>query len=85
MLRARADAGDGYAARHLAALLAESGDLAQAEYVLHAQVDAGDQSAAEQVADLLTGQGRDEEAKGLRQFGLNPDGSIGWARRNDVP
>jgi hypothetical protein len=31
---------------------------------------------AEALADLLANQGKSDEAERLRQFGLNPDGSI---------
>ena len=74
-LRARADAGHGYAARRLAELLAQRGDLDG----LRARADAGDEAAAVPLADLLIEQGRDEEAERLRRFGLNPDGSIACA------
>jgi hypothetical protein len=71
-LRARADGGDPYAVNGLARLLHERGDLDG----LHARVDAGDRDAAGLLADLLGELGRDAEAERLRQFGLNPDGSI---------
>jgi hypothetical protein len=75
-LRARADAGDGAAAKRLVGLLYERGDLDG----LRARADAGDQEAASRLADLLCDQlieqGRGEEAERLRRFGLNPDGSI---------
>ena len=74
-LRARADAGKPFAGKRLADLPAERGDLDE----LRARVDAGDWDAAERLADLLTKQGRGEEAERLRQFGLNPDGSIAYA------
>ena len=72
ILRARADAGDRYAARRLAGLLADRGDLEG----LRARTDAGDRDAAGRLAEVLTRQGREEEAKRLLRFGLNPDGSI---------
>jgi hypothetical protein len=72
ILRAQADAGDGYAVEELADLLARRGDLDE----LRARADAGDGYAAGKLADLLEEQGRGEEAKRLRRFGLNPDGSI---------
>ena len=75
VLRARADAGDSYAASRLAELLAERGDLDG----LRARADAGDSFAASRLAELLEGQGRSEEASQLRRFGLNPDGSIAHA------
>jgi len=68
-LRARADAGDGSAASKLASLLAESGDLGEATQVLQPLAPLWD-------GELLTRQGRGEEARRLRRFGLNPDGSI---------
>ena len=78
-MRARADAGDGDAAGRLAGLLAERGDLDG----LRARADAGDRYAAGRLAELLANllikQGRSEEAKRLRRFGFNPDGSIASA------
>ena len=71
-----ADAGDWDAARRLAELVAERGDLDGAEQILRAQANAGDEYGAWPLADLLTKQGRGEEAERLRRFGLNPDGSI---------
>jgi len=71
-LRARADTGDGYAARKLADLLAKHGDLD----ALRARVSIGDEYAGTRLADQLAKQGRDEEAKQLRRFGLNLDGTI---------
>ena len=58
-LRARADAGDGYAARRLAELLAERGDLDG----LRARADAGDEYAAGRLAELLAERG---DLDGLR-------------------
>ena len=52
-LRARADAGDGDAARRLAGLLAERGDLDG----LRARADAGDGDAARRLAELLAERG----------------------------
>ena len=75
MLRARADAGDEYAAIRLAHLLAKRGDLDG----LRARTDAGDEDAARQLPGLLTEQGRREEGERLRRFGLTPDGSIASA------
>ena len=69
-LRARADAGDWYAARRLADLLVERGDSDG----LRARAEAGDWHAR-RLEELLVKQGRDEEAKRLRRFGLNLDGS----------
>ena len=56
-LRARAGAGDGYAAWALAGLLADRGDLEE----LRARADAGDRAAAEQLARLLADHGDLEE------------------------
>ena len=70
-----ADAGDQGAARGLANLLAERGDLDG----LRARADTGDRYAASQLADLLIKQGRGEEAARLRRFGSNSDGSIASA------
>ena len=50
--------------------LADRGDVDG----LRAQIDAGDGHAARRLPDLLIKQGRHEEAKRLRRFGLNPDG-----------
>ena len=57
-LRARADAGDEYAARRLADLLAERGDLDG----LRARADAGDGRAARRLAELLAERGDLDEA-----------------------
>jgi hypothetical protein len=60
-------------------LLADHRDLDEAEQVLRTQADVGDESAldlADLLAEVLTEQGRGKEAKRLRRFGLNPDGSI---------
>ena len=72
ILRARADVGDRYAATQLVGLLADRGDLEG----LRARADGGDGDAAGRLAEVLTRQGREEEAKRLLRFGLNPDGSI---------
>ena len=74
-LRARANAGDNYAAAKLVLLLARRGDLDG----LRALTDAGERYAAGQLPELLAQQGRDEEAERLRRFGLKPDGSIARA------
>lgn len=74
-LRARADAGDWWAARELAKILREHGDLDEAEQVLRSSALAGDPRAAPQLANLLGHQGRDAEAERLSRFGLTPDGS----------
>ena len=62
-LRARANTGDEYAARMLARLLYERGDLNEAEQLLSAQADAGDWHAAIELADLLARRG---DLDGLR-------------------
>jgi hypothetical protein len=77
-LRARADAGDGYAATRLAELSAGSRDLDEAMQIQRALGDAG-RGNANRLAGLLTQQGHTEEADRLRRFGLNPDGSIACA------
>ena len=74
-LRTRADAGDLFAATGLARLLADRGDLDEAARILFALAAAG-KGDGEQLAQLLDRQGRGEEAQRLRQFGLNPDGSV---------
>ena len=53
LLRARTDAGDEWAARRLAELLAQRGDLDGAEQILRARTDAGDKSAVSRLAELL--------------------------------
>ena len=63
------------AASRLAELLEDRDDLDG----LRARADNGDEAAASRLADLLIKQGRGEEAKRLRRFGLNPDGSIAYA------
>jgi hypothetical protein len=62
-LRARADAGDEYVTRELADLLAECGDLDEAEQILRGLADAGDEYAARELADLLAQRG---DLDGLR-------------------
>ena len=71
-LRARADTGEWFTARRLADLLAKHGHLDE----LRARVSIGDEYARSRLADLLAKQGREEEAKQLRRFGLNLDGTI---------
>ena len=66
-LRALADAGDGYAAGRLAALLYERGDVNGVTRILRARTDAGDESPAGRMADLLIKQGRGVEAQRLRR------------------
>ena len=56
-LRARADAGDEYVTRELADLLAECGDLDEAEQILRGLADAGDEYAAVALAGLLAERG----------------------------
>jgi TIR domain len=78
-LRTRADAGDGFAAKWLAGVLIKRGDLDGAAQIVWTGAVVGDGHAAKRLAGLLIKQGRDEEAERLRQFGLNPDGSIACA------
>ena len=63
----------------MAELLADCGDLSEAEEILRVQADVGDEEAAGPLTDVLIKQGRDEEAEQLRRFGLNSDGSIARA------
>ena len=53
LYRDAADAGDGYAARRLAGLLYERGDLDGAVQIMRARADASDRPASEQLAGLL--------------------------------
>ena len=53
LYRDAADAGDGYAARRLAGLLHERGDLDGAVQIMRARADASDRPASEQLAGLL--------------------------------
>ncbi len=62
-LRARAVAGDGYAALQLADLLAKRGNQHEAEQILRAMADAGSGYAALRLADLLAERG---DLEGLR-------------------
>jgi thioredoxin-like negative regulator of GroEL len=78
-LWARAEVGDWVAVGRLADLLANRGDLDEAEHILRAWADAGGGGVASRLPALLIKQGRGEEAERLRQFGLNPDGSIACA------
>jgi poly(3-hydroxybutyrate) depolymerase len=57
ILRARAGAGDEWAARRLAELLAERGDRGEAEQILRSRADAGDRDAATELAGLLEERG----------------------------
>ncbi len=63
LYRRAADAGDGEAAKRLADLLYERGDLDGAEQVLRAPADAGDRNAIWQLGDLLRERG---DLDGLR-------------------
>jgi hypothetical protein len=62
-------------AEWLAGLLADRGDLDQAEQLLRVHADAGDGDAS-RLAVLLAQQGQGEEAVRLQRFGLNPGGSV---------
>jgi predicted negative regulator of RcsB-dependent stress response len=62
-LRARADAGDEYAASRLTDLLADRGDIDGTVQILRARADAGDENAARRLADLLARRG---DVDGLR-------------------
>ena len=61
-LRVLADAGDEHAARHLAHLLAERGDLEGAVQALAGRAAGGDQGAAGLLAELLARRGNPDEA-----------------------
>ena len=82
-LRARADAGDGFAASQLAELLAQRGDLDG----LRARADDGDRDAARRLADLLAERG---DLDGLRARADAGDGLPPWqlaellAQRGDL-
>lgn len=71
-LRARADAGDQYAAAGLANLLTDQDDVDG----LRDLVDAGIDTADKALVQCLARRGLTEEAMTLRWSGLNPDGSI---------
>ncbi|WP_147269030.1 hypothetical protein [Sphaerisporangium album] len=62
VLRARTDTGDPDAARRLAELLAEHGQVEEALTLLGARANAGDRAAAWRLADLLS-----------KQLDLGPD------------
>ncbi|MCM3920292.1 toll/interleukin-1 receptor domain-containing protein [Frankia sp. AiPs1] len=63
LLRQQADAGDGFAAGCLAALLAEAGDQQGAIDLLRPRADAGDWNAAIRLADLLAESGDWDELR----------------------
>ena len=63
LYRHATDAGDGSAARQLADLLTQRGDLDGATQILRARADIGDEDAARQLADLLAQRG---DLDGLR-------------------
>ena len=71
LYRHAADAGDGYAARALAGLLADRGDLEGAEQILRARADADDGPAAEALAELLADR---DDLDGLRARADADDG-----------
>jgi hypothetical protein len=74
-LRALVDTGNQAAASCLAQLLAERGDVDG----LRVLIDTGNEGVAQWLPGLMAEQGRGEEAMRLRQYGLNPDGSIAHA------
>jgi len=71
-LRARADVDDFWAAERLTFLLSRDGRLDE----LWHEVDAGTTDAGKHLIDLLRRTGETERAERIRDFGLNPDGSI---------
>jgi hypothetical protein len=75
-LRARADAGEWYAAPELAERLAARGDLDEAEQILRARADAGDRNAARALARLLAEGG---DLDGLRALADAGNGYAAWA------
>jgi hypothetical protein len=75
LYRQAADAGDGAAARLLAGLLAERGDLDEATQILRARADAGDEEAARLLVDLLATRG---DLDGLQ---ATADAGDGYAAR----
>ena len=62
-LRARADAGDRYAASRVTDLLVARGDFDGAVQILRVQADAGDETVASKLDDLLVARG---DLDGLR-------------------
>jgi hypothetical protein len=67
--RYAADAGDGDAAVRLAILLADRGDLDEAEQILRARADAGNGYAAERLAGLLADRGDLDELRARADAG----------------
>ena len=79
ILRARANAGDEWAARRLAELLAQRGDRDGVEQILRARTDAGDEWAARRLAELLAQRG---DVDGGEQILLaRTDAGDEWAAR----
>jgi hypothetical protein len=71
-LRYRADARDFLAAMRLTFLLSQEGRFEE----LRAEVEAGTTDAGKHLIDLLSRTGNTDWAVRMRDFGLNPDGSI---------
>jgi thioredoxin-like negative regulator of GroEL len=80
-LQARAEAGDTDALRRVARLLEEAGRVEEAITWLQACAEAGDTHALGRAAELLEKAGRTDEMQRLRQYGIEPGGSIAerWA------
>jgi len=79
ILRTRADAGDEWAARRLADLLAQRGDLDGVEQILRARADAGDEWAARRLAEMLAQRGDLDEGEQILQ--ARTDAGDEWAAR----
>ena len=79
ILRARADAGDEWAARRLADLLAQRGDRDGVEQILRARADAGDEWAARRLAELLAQRGDVDGGEQILQ--ARTDAGDEWAAR----
>ena len=79
ILRARADAGDEWAARRLADLLAQRGDLDGVEQILRARADGGDEWAARRLAELLAQRGDVDGGEQILQ--ARTDAGDEWAAR----
>ncbi len=79
ILRARANAGDEWAARRLAELLAQRGDRDGVEQILRARTDAGDEWAARRLAELLAQRGDVDGGEQILQ--ARTDAGDEWAAR----